>query len=75
MKDWISTRTAVPDDDSTVLIHSLESDDPVWLGFKDGNVWRNLWGEALTVTHWMPLPNPPAPGRKRARSNSDRHFC
>lgn len=59
---WHDTREEMPDADMTVLVHCPPSDDPVWLGYFDGETWRNVAGEDLGaefVTHWMDLPEPP----------------
>lgn len=61
---WVSTITGgLPDSDTTVLIHCPISDDPVWMGYHDGETWRSVDGEALDrdfVDHWAHLPDPPA---------------
>lgn len=50
----------MPDADETVLVHCPKEDEPVWLGFFDGEDWRTVDVECIEVTHWMPLPEPPA---------------
>ena len=55
---WISTAIGLPDSDSIVLI-ACETDEPVWIGYHDGEMWRTADGAAVTVTHWMQLPAPP----------------
>ena len=58
--DWTPVSAGLPDDELLVLV--ALSDDEVWPGFKDGDVWRYVDAtpiEASTVTHWTNLP--PAP--------------
>ena len=52
-----------PDADRTVLLHTPESDEPVWPGFWDGEDWRYLDAELVNadVTHWTDFPDPPEP--------------
>lgn len=60
--EWVDAMQAKPDSDCTVLIHCPIADDPVWLGYHDGETWRNADGEALEeefVDHWANLPDPP----------------
>jgi hypothetical protein len=56
---WIPCSQALPDSDLTVMIHHPEEDEPVWLGYHDGETWRMADGTRCSVTHWMPLPEPP----------------
>lgn len=62
MMDWKSVKEEMPDADSTVIIHAPKDDEPVWLGYFDGSVWRGVHGGELfhRVSHWMELPEPPA---------------
>lgn len=53
-----------PDDDVTVLIcRDGEPDEPVWLGYKDGDTWRHVEGFAVDgsfpVTAWAEMPGGP----------------
>jgi hypothetical protein len=56
---WISTKAEMPDSDQTVIVHSPGADEPVWLGFHDGETWRDVNTEQINVTHWLPLMEPP----------------
>lgn len=62
---WHDAEKELPDSDTTVLIHCPISDDPVWLGYHDGNTWwRDVGGDSfslpeLFVDHWADLPEPP----------------
>lgn len=56
---WKAVKDEVPDSDATVLI-ACDTDEPVWLGYHDGETWRTVDGAATTVTHWAELPEPPA---------------
>lgn len=48
-----------PDHDIAVLIACADGDEPVWLGYLDGDTWRTVEGHQVTVTHWADLPAPP----------------
>jgi len=53
---WKSVHDEMPDADQTVLVHYPNADEPVWLGFHDGETWRDVNADPLTVTHWRDLP-------------------
>jgi hypothetical protein len=59
---WTSCADGLPDSDTTVLIYSAESEEPVWLGFHNGSGWCDIEGYNLEeeVTHWADLPEPPS---------------
>lgn len=59
--EWISVSEEMPDSEATVLVATTGADDPVWLGFHDGECWRYVNAEMipLRVTHWRELPDPP----------------
>ena len=57
MSGWINVNVKMPDDDETVMI---AVDGETWMGFRDGDYgWRDITSGRCTVTHWMPLPEPP----------------
>jgi hypothetical protein len=59
--EWIASASALPDDDTLVML--ALNDDDVWLGYRDGDTWQYVNSMTITserVTHWMPLPAPPA---------------
>ena len=56
---WRAVADEMPDSDQTVMIHHAEEDEPVWMGYHDGETWRLVDGNRCAVTHWMPLPEPP----------------
>jgi len=56
---WRRCADEMPDSDSTVMIHHAEEGEPVWMGYHDGETWRQVDGARCAVTHWMPLPEPP----------------
>jgi len=58
MHSWISVGDILPDSDMTVLINTPRSSEPVWLGFFDGECWRNIEGFPIDVTHWAEMPEP-----------------
>lgn len=58
---WISVEIGIPDADQSVLVYAPDADEPVWLGFFDGEVWRDVNSDEYRcpVTHWMSIPEPP----------------
>lgn len=58
------TAENLPDADTTVLIHCPDLDEPVWLGYHDGETWRAVDGGKITkdgVQHWADMPEGPQP--------------
>jgi hypothetical protein len=58
---WLPVTRELPDDGITVPVHTPKDDEPVFLGFLDGEIWRNVNAEQIEVTHWADLPEPPTP--------------
>lgn len=57
--NWIDAAKQLPDSDTTVLIHVPGDDEPVWLGFHDGEMWRYVDGMPIPgVTQWADIPTP-----------------
>lgn len=58
---WTAAADSLPDSDITVMVFDPTADEPVWLGFVDGegidtSIWRFIDGsEASGVTHWRPI--------------------
>jgi hypothetical protein len=58
---WYSA-DAPPDVDTTVMVFVPGSDEPVWLGYFDGEDWYAVGGELYEgtieekVTAWAPMP-------------------
>lgn len=63
MSSWTPVAERLPDDDITVLIAVKDSDEPVWVGYHDGEDGWCSASDAIPidgmVTHWMPLPEAP----------------
>lgn len=57
---WNDVRDFLPDSDITIIVHHPNNDEPVWLGFHDGETWRDVNGEEIAVSHWREMPEPPA---------------
>ena len=57
--NWISVRDRLPEEGQSVLIHYVDGWMPVAHLFN--GKWYASGGETswLSVTHWMPLPEPP----------------
>lgn len=55
----------LPESDVTVLVCKPDSDNPVDVGFHDGEAWFDYNGAPLigrdAVNYWMPLPEPKLP--------------
>jgi hypothetical protein len=59
---WISSGDQLPDSDTTVLIHRPDADEPVWMGYHDGDIWRTVDGGAIApgqVRDWCDMPKGP----------------
>jgi len=58
---WIPVEQEVPDCDMTVNIFAPEANEPIWLGYWDGDNWVGIDGSILSslVTHWAPMLNGP----------------
>lgn len=60
---WVDVAERLPDDGETVLVAfdpASDPGEPVWLGWLDGDTWRDCDGAAWPVTHWQSIPAPPA---------------
>ena len=58
VQEWISVNDRLPDDDEVVII--CTDKNFVYAGELIGDTWfldNDSW--TATVTHWMPLPQPP----------------
>ena len=43
--EWVSVKDALPDSDTTVLVYAPAAlDEPVWLGYHDGETWVSVTG-------------------------------
>jgi hypothetical protein len=52
---WKSVTDEMPDADQTVLVHCPDADEPVWLGFHDGECWRDA---NVVITESSPKKDP-----------------
>lgn len=59
--EWHSTRISMPDSDITVLLFCPQLDCEVWIGYHDGEVWREVGSDTIDgrVTHWAHIPSGP----------------
>ena len=58
VQEWISVKDELPDDDEIVII--CTDANFIYAGELIGDTWfldNDSW--TATVTHWMPLPQPP----------------
>jgi len=53
---WTPVAERLPDDDTTVLICTTGTAEPVWLGYRDGAQWRDSEGAAVDVVAWAEMP-------------------
>jgi hypothetical protein len=60
---WRRVEDELPESDLTVIIYMPGADNPVDVGFHDGESWCDYLGAELIgpnqVSHWMQLPNTP----------------
>lgn len=55
--NWIEAAQQLPDSDTTVLVHAPQADEPIWMGFHDGEMWRYVDATpAVGVIEWADLP-------------------
>lgn len=52
---WIPVSAEMPDADLTVLITVSDAAEPAWLGYWDGETWRDVDGMPVSVTHWAAM--------------------
>lgn len=64
MSAWIPVYERLPDDEITVLIALQDSEEPVWIGYHDGDGWHYASGEPAgdNVTHWQHMIEGPQRG-------------
>lgn len=55
---WIDVLDSLPDADRTVLITTIDDDEPVWIGWLDGDSWRDTLGGKVKVSAWAEFPPP-----------------
>lgn len=56
--EWHSVAEKMPDADITVLIHAPDLDEPVWLGWFDGEKWYAVDAtEVEGVADWADVPS------------------
>ena len=71
MSEWISVEDRLPPLGQRVFVAATRPAAPFAVGYMDGSDWGIWWEYDLTeeeidpredglVTHWMPLPTPPA---------------
>jgi hypothetical protein len=58
LSEWISIDDRLPNRAEDVIVFS-EDKFQIDIGFLMNGKWFSDRGELPTVTHWMPLPNPP----------------
>ena len=57
---WIPVAERLPDDEINVLICTTGTAEPVWIGYRDGDVWRDTEGDEVDVVAWAAMPAGPA---------------
>jgi hypothetical protein len=67
---WIPVAKELPDADTTVLIYNELWNEPVFMGWLDGDMWRSIHAAPLNgsakepefapPTHWAELPEGPS---------------
>lgn len=56
---WISVSEQLPDSDTTVMLFDANANEPVWLGYFDGERWVYIDGMPAFPTHWTEIPGGP----------------
>ncbi|SNT28595.1 hypothetical protein SAMN06265795_12216 [Noviherbaspirillum humi] len=56
---WHNVADQKPDVDTTVLIFNAGANEPVWLGWFDGEIWRYIDGMPAMPSHWTEIPGGP----------------
>ena len=60
VKEWISVNDKLPEDGESVLTYKNGNVDvQVYEKNRNGWIQGNWFWSMATVTHWMPLPEPP----------------
>jgi len=67
---WIPVRECVPELGQKVVLYSRESGP--WVGVYQGDGTKHRWSSFYelsvdSVTHWFPMPVPPAISKRNAR--------
>lgn len=53
---WWTPDERMPDAELTVLVETEGCEEPVWLGFHDGECWRDTDGMQIGVKRWADMP-------------------
>jgi hypothetical protein len=61
IRRWNPVSDGLPDSDITVQIACASGDEPVWLGYHDGECWLTVAGDLVTVSHWTEMLDAPVP--------------
>ena len=56
--NWVGIDCGLPDSDTTVMVCIRGNDEPVWMGFHDGETWFSVDAITIDVTHQADLPAP-----------------
>lgn len=65
MAEWITVKDRLPETNRTVLVYMPELFNNIRTAFyarywsENDEDWHEGWSTNMTVTHWMPLPEPP----------------
>jgi hypothetical protein len=57
---WQDAASLLPDSDTTVLVCTPKENEPVQLGYHDGEAWRDFWKGRIHVTYWANVPKGPS---------------
>lgn len=56
---FFSVHERLPDDGTTVIVEidpNTPHSEPTWIGYLDGEQWRDVSGEPITVVEWAEMP-------------------
>jgi hypothetical protein len=54
--EWVPVAERLPDDETSVLVCTSGTAEPVWIGYRDGDAWRDSEGSEIEVVAWAEMP-------------------
>jgi len=57
--EWVACSERLPDDNTSVLIGTDGTSEPVWIGYRDVDRWLDTEGFEVNVMAWAPMPAGP----------------
>jgi hypothetical protein len=68
--EWVSVEDRLPDDETEVLVLSMDDDETIFQMDLCSGRWRDECGQDVSgnPTHWMPIPALPEPPASKAET-------